>query len=63
MARKEREDMTYRWNDDLQRVEFFDTYTDTWRASFAQTMAEVDTLHDRITYDETWCEPYHYTAI
>lgn len=57
MPKKERKDMTYRWNDDLQRVEFFDTDTDTWRASFAQTLASVGPFNDRITYEETWCEP------
>lgn len=55
---EERSFMSYRWNDDLQRVEYWDSVE--WRASsYAPPLARAveGTDHPIVSYDDSWCEP------
>lgn len=48
---------TYRWNDDLLRLEFWDGRE--WVAStYSRTITEMaSTGYITVAYDDTWCEP------
>lgn len=55
---KKREDMTYRWNEDLKRVEFFSVYDNVWYRSAMTTMGQLMEGTPVTSYDDTWCEPF-----
>lgn len=53
---KEREPLTYRWNDDKNRLEFWNTHG--WRTSMYRDLNHpVVSGQPVVSYDESWCEP------
>lgn len=54
-----RESWTYRWNEDLQRVEYWEYWSDSWMPSIAGYWRDFlkYTHHPVVEYEDTWCEP------
>ena len=55
--RPNREPMVYRYNTDLNRVEYW-LWTGGWIESKGFTKANYVKHSTDVTYESTWCEPY-----